>query len=86
MQALDRLWRGELLHGEDHLQSDQEYQKLQTTFAGRMDDLMSRLADSDRERLEDCVNLQFELQDIESRESFIEGFRIGAGIILDVIG
>ena len=85
MFVLDRLWRGEISPSERYIRRGSEYETLLKELSRQEEHLRSQLTAEGAEALSACQRLQMELQSIENRETFLEAFRMGAGMILDVL-
>ena len=86
MYILEKLWRGEISPAERCVRRGSRYQQASTVFCKRMDALLGELPSDVRKRLEELSDLKSEINLMENEDFFIYGFRMGAGMVLDVIG
>lgn len=86
MYLLDRLWRGDIAPSERYIRTGSEYQKISKTFCGVADTLHSGLSPEEKELWEEANRLKSELTMLSEEDIFIYGFRMGARMILDVVG
>ena len=85
MFVLDRLWRGEISPCEKAFRRGGTYHRLMEDLCKTENRLLDQLSPDGKELLTAYINRHSEIQAIENRESFIEGFRLGAGLLLDVV-
>ena len=82
---LKELWNGEIILNERFVRSDSEYKCLTKLF-DRMNDKLSKMMSEDEKECYDKIcDLTSEMQSISEEEIFIEGFRLGAKIMLSVV-
>ena len=86
MYVLEKLWRGEISPMERCVRRGSRYQLASTAFCERMEGLLSELPSDVRKRLEALSDLKSDINLMENEDFFIYGFRLGAGMVLDVIG
>ena len=85
MYVLEKLWRGSLTPSEKSIRRGGEYHRLMEELCETEEQLEAELTPGAREVFHRYQQIQTELQDIENRENFMEAFRMGAQLILDVI-
>ena len=85
MYVLDKLWRGDLTPSEKFVRQGSEYRDKQLRISQIADQITGELSQKGQELFQEYLNAQMELQNIEDQETFIEGFRMGAGLLLDVV-
>ena len=85
MYVLDKLWRGDLTPSEKFVRQDSEYRNKQLHMNQIADQITEKLDQKGQALFREYLISQMELQYMEDQETFIEGFRMGAGLILDVV-
>ena len=86
MYVLDRLWRGGYSPADRTLTPGGEYQEALGRMCREMEEFIATLPPEANKRLETLRVLQDEITEIRDTDTFIEGFRLGARMILDVVG
>lgn len=86
MYVLEKLWRGEISPTERCIRRGSKYQQASITFCERMDNLLSELPSDTSKKLEALSDLKSDVTMMENEDFFIYGFRLGAGMVLDIIG
>lgn len=86
MYVLDRLWRGGYSPADRTLTPGGEYQKALGKMCREMEKFTASLSPEATEQLEALRVLHDEVTEIRDTDTFIEGFRLGARIVLDVVG
>lgn len=86
MYILENLWDGKITPNEKFLRTDTEYKKESHKLCEEIDLFFKDLSDEKQKHYEELEKLQYKLFDISERDTFIVGFRLGARIILDVVG
>ena len=86
MYVLDKLWRGEIPPSERLVRPGSEYQKTSTQHNAAMKLLLDLLSPEAKEQLDVVETLRYDMNMLSEEDVFICGFRLGARIILDVIG
>ena len=86
MYVLDKLWRGEITPSERLVRSGSDYQKVSSQRNAEMKRLLELLSPEATEQLEIVETLKYDMTMLSEEDVFICGFRLGARIILDVIG
>ena len=85
MYLLEKLRTGRITPGEQVIRADGMYQR-QLKKLCEIENQLSELLPADGTKLlQAYAEAQQELHEIENRETFIEAFRMGAQIILDVV-
>lgn len=85
MYILEELWRGEISPNEKFMGENGTYRKQLKQLSEVRKKLSSALDDDGQAYLKEYEQIQVDLASIENREMFIEAFRLGAKIILDVV-
>lgn len=86
MFILEELWNGELAPCERRFREGGEYDGLLRQLVELEDKLQRDLGDEHFKRIMQCEELKNCMSAIAESESFITGFRMGACMILDVMG
>ena len=86
MSVLEEIWRGEITPNERAIKPGSEYQKL-TCKASAEEKLLLELLDAGgREVYERLCHMRDDLANISEADTFVQGFRLGARIMLEVLG
>lgn len=86
MYILNDLWYGNITPSERYIRSGSEYQTLSDELSVKLTAFVKELSHDSREQYEIIEKLRAKLNFISEGDSFILGFRLGARMILDVIG
>lgn len=85
MQFLKEFWKGNIIPGETRYRHDELYSKsLQTMEKAEMH-LKEVLSEADWKVFSQFSDASQEVSCISDRDSFIEGFRMGAKMMMDVL-
>ena len=86
MFVLQELWRGNITPSERFVRSGSEYKKIAGKLSDEMDRLMEAISPEARKQLENIGNLRADMAVLSNEDIFIYAFRMGAGLMLDVLG
>lgn len=86
MDVLRELWRGEISPTDRRVRQGSEYQQTAKEVREKMGEFLEMLPPEAREQLEAINDLKSDLSVMANEDYFIYGFRLGARMILDVIG
>ena len=86
MYVLDELWRGEITPSERGYRKDSPYAALVRQANETADIFYKELSAVGKKAYEVYCDQQGQLDDVKDCDSFIRGFRLGARMILDVVG
>lgn len=86
MDVLRELWRGEISPTDRRVRQGSEYQQTAKEVQKKMGEFLEMLSPEARERLEAINDLKSDLSVMANEDYFIYGFRLGARMILDIIG
>ena len=86
MYLLDRLWRGEISPAERFVRPDSEYKKTSKQLCDEIDSLIATLSPEAKRQMEVVDSLRTDLAMMSEEDIFIYAFRMGARMILDVVG
>ena len=85
MFLLDKLWAGDISPAEDGFLPNREYTEAIETM-DRCDDIMkTHLPESDYRLFREYAEAALSSSCIETQHYFIEGFRMGARMMIDVL-
>ncbi|MBE6949008.1 MAG: hypothetical protein E7456_04100 [Ruminococcaceae bacterium] len=86
MYILNDIWYGNIIPCERLICSDSEYKKLFHQLCQETEAFLSDLSPEKKKHHEELEDLQLRVMKISEEDTFIEGFRLGARMILDVVG
>ena len=86
MFVLQELWRGNITPSERFVRSGSEYKKIAGKLSDEMDRLMEAISPEARKQLENIGNLRADMAVLSNEDIFIYAFRLGARLMLDVLG
>ena len=86
MYTLQELWRGNITPSERFVRSGSEYKKIAGKLSDEMDRLMEMISPETRKQLENIGNLRADMAVLSNEDIFIYAFRMGARLMLDVLG
>ena len=86
MYVLDKLWRGELSPSEPCVKYGSEYSEIRHKATQLSSQLVSRLPDEEKRIFQEYQELRERMCYISEEDMFVNGFRIGVGLILDSVG
>lgn len=85
MNTLEDLYYGNLLPHEKCARLDDEVKELLKLLNRNEEKLISTLSDEQKETFGKYKDCNREISEISEREIFLNGFRLGAKIIVDVV-
>ena len=86
MYVLCDLWRGEISPTDRRVRQGSEYQQRAAEVRKQMMEFAQVLSPEDKKRMEAINDERHSLSMMEEEDVFIYGFRLGARMMLDVIG
>lgn len=86
MYILNDLWHGNITPHERYIRSGTEYQKLSDELSEKLTAFVKNLSADSRKQYEAIEDIRAKLNFISEEAIFITGFRLGARIVMDVIG
>ena len=86
MYVLEELCRGNISPAERFVRSGSEYKKIAGKLSDEMDKLMEAISPEAKKQIETIDNLRADMTVLANEDYFIYGFRLGARLILDVVG
>ena len=86
MYVLDKLWRGKLSPNEQCIIHGSEYSHLRHKAVQLEKQIVSSLSDEGKRILQEYQELREQMAYISEEDMFVNGFRIGVGLLLDAVG
>lgn len=86
MYVLDKLWRGTLSPSEQCVNHGSEYSNLHHRAAQMGSQIFTRMSEEEKRLFQEYQELRERMSYISEEDQFINGFRMGIGLILDAIG
>ena len=86
MYVLEKLWREGLSPNERYTRKGGEYLKILLRICDEADRVCEELTEKGKEHFEAYRQTQIDLSVVAEREVFIEAFRLGARLVLDIVG
>ena len=85
MYVLDKLWRGTLSPNEQCVNHGSEYSELRHRAAQLSSQILASLSDEGKKKLQEYQELRERMSYISEEDMFVNGFRIGVGLLLDAV-
>ena len=86
MYVLQELWRGDVCPTDRRVRQGSEYQKRAAEARKQIAEFAATLSPEVKERMEDISDQKHSMAMLAEEDAFIYGFRLGARMMLDVIG
>ena len=86
MFVLEKLWREGLSPNEKYTRKGGEYHNILLRICDAEDGLTEELSEKCKPYFEAYRDAQIDLAAVAEREVFIEAFRLGARLVLDIVG
>ena len=86
MYLLDKLWRGVITPSERFVRPDSEFKRKAKEFCDAAERLVEGLSPEVKKHWADVERLKSDMSILSEEDIFIYGFRMGAQMILDVVG
>ena len=86
MYLLDKLWKGDIAPSERYIRPGSEYKRKSKAFCDAAERLQEQLSPEGKSLWEDVDRLKADMALLSEEDIFIYGFRMGARMILDVVG
>ena len=86
MYVLDKLWRGELSPNEPCVRHGSEYSELRHKATQLSTQIISSLSEDGKRMYQEYQELRERMCYISEEDMFVNGFRIGVGLLLDAVG
>ncbi|GIP59246.1 hypothetical protein QNH46_13890 [Paenibacillus woosongensis] len=81
---LEDLYYGKLYPGEQIVSNDPKYRALNREISEMMQMWRQKLSEEDFRQLEAMLDLQGESNSIHNMETFVQGFKLGASMMIEV--
>ena len=85
MYILNDLWRGEVTPNEHYIKPDSNYRCLAARLRKESELFRQELSEEGRAHFDEFEKIMNEMRSIKDEELFIEAFRMGARMILDIV-
>jgi hypothetical protein len=85
MKFLEKFWKGEIAPGEGRFHPNREHTKVVQTMERCDSILKSKLSEADYKTFREYADASLDASSAESCDSFVEGFRLGSLMMLDVL-
>ena len=85
MYELRKLWRGQISPGERFINEGSAYWEASRKHTVALNAFLAMISPEARKQYEQTEKLALEMLRIDTEEAFIQGFRLGARLILDVL-
>ena len=86
MYVLDKLWQGKLSPNEQCIVHGSEYSDIRHKATELSRQIVSSLSDDGKKMYQEYQELRERMAYISEEDMFVNGFRIGVGLILDAVG
>ena len=86
MLILEKLWNGEITPFEREILEKSEYQKISRRTTELQKAIYKELSAEGKTAFDEYCEKEQQLTDISEQDAFIKGVRIGAKLILDILG
>ena len=86
MYVLDKLWRGELSPSEPCVNYGSEYSEIRHKATQLSTQIISSLSEDGKRMYQEYQELRERMCYISEEDMFVNGFRIGVGLLLDAVG
>lgn len=86
MYVLDKLWRGKLSPNEQCIVHGSEYSDIRHKATQLSKQIVSSLSDEVKQKFQEYQDLREQMCYISEEDMFVNGFRIGVGLLLDAVG
>ena len=85
MHELRKLWRGQISPSERFINEDSPYWIASRKHTDALNTFLAMISPDARQQYEETEKLSLEMLRIDTEDAFIQGFRLGARLILDVL-
>ena len=86
MYILEDLWNGDITPSERVIRTGSQYAQLQKQLVAAEEDFRKELSPEGKAAYDTFCRKQAELSEISECDCFIRGVRIGARLLLDIVG
>ena len=85
MSILEHLYYGNICPNDRVVEKESEYKRLSDDIHRREEELMKGLHDQEKELYNEIVCMRGSQENIAQREIFVDGFRLGANMMLEIL-
>ena len=86
MYVLDKLWQGKISPNEQCIVHGSEYSDLRHKATQLSKEIVSGLSEEGKRMYQEYQELRERMAYISEEDMFVNGFRIGVGLLLDAVG
>ena len=86
MYILEDLWNGDITPSERVIRTGSQYAQLQKQLVAAEEDFRKELSPEGKTAYDTFCRKQAELSEISECDCFIRGVRVGARLLLDIVG
>lgn len=86
MYVLKDLWRGNISPLERSVRPGSDYKKVSVELCERIDRFLENLTPGEKQQLESIDDLRNDMTMMAEEDAFLYGFRLGARMMMDVVG
>ena len=86
MYVLDKLWQGKLSPNEQCIVHGSEYSEIRHKATQLSSQILSTLSEEGKRIFQEYQELRERMCYISEEDMFVNGFRIGVGLLLDAVG
>ena len=86
MYVLDKLWQGKLSPNEQCIVHGSEYSDIRHKATQLSKQIVSSLSEEGNRIFQEYQDLREQMAYISEEDMFVNGFRIGVGLLLDAVG
>ena len=84
MTVLENLYNGNINFADKSIKRGSEYDRLAQVSSELEDKLRESISKQEKQIYEELFEIRFQQEDIMLTETFVEGFRLGAQIMLEI--
>lgn len=85
MKILEEFYYGNIRPSEQCVKRDGEYDRMRKEWLRIYDELIQDYSKNDTAKINELIDLQGRMSEIAAAENYVQGFRHGAEMILDVL-
>ena len=86
MYVLDKLWQGKISPNEQCIVHGSEYSDLRHKATQLSKEIVSGLSEEGKRKYQEYQDIREKMCYISEEDCFVNGFRIGVGLLLDAVG
>lgn len=85
MSILKSMWNGKILPQKKNYQSNEKFKRIREQMQDEYTLLIDEMSEAGKLHFENYEYLAMEIQTICDEENFVEGFRLGAKMMLEIM-